>query len=468
MNQFENIKYIYLLGIGGIGMSALARYFNQSGLEVYGYDLTPSPLTKQLENEGISITYTDDAEQVPDKLVLDINSTMVIFTPAIPKDNKLYNFFIEGEYLMLKRAKVLGIIANGYKTIAVSGTHGKTTNSCTIANIFKEAGIDGFAFLGGISKNLGSNLMLPTQKESFTNHDTLLVAEADEYDRSFLWINPFATVITYVDADHLDIYKTRDEIIKAFNTFAQSTHRNGFVVVNKKIDSLIDTAGIRKITYSDTDTTADYYAQNIRLENGTYTIDANTPSGVIKDITIGAKGKVNIENTMACIAVCQNMDIKLSGIKKGIATFKGVLRRMDIHVDTPEMVYIDDYAHHPRELEATITSAKQLYPGRKTLGIFQPHLYTRTRDFAQGFAQSLDLLDEVILMDIYPAREKPIEGVTSEMIAGLMKNKNVKILNEIPQIINYIRQNNIKLLLTLGAGNIDKIVKPLTEAFSNI
>lgn len=468
MNKFENIKYVYLLGIGGIGMSALARYFNMSGLSVYGYDLTPSPLTKQLENEGISITYIDDPEQVPDPLVLDINSTMVIFTPAIPKDNKLYNFFIEGEYLMLKRAKVLGIIANGYKTIAVSGTHGKTTNSCTIANIFQEAGIDGFAFLGGISKNLGSNLMLPTKKESFESSETLLVAEADEYDRSFLWINPFATIITYVDADHLDIYKTREEIIKAFNTFAQSTHRNGFVVVNKKIESMIDTAGIRKITYSDTDTTADYYAQNIRLENGTYTIDAFTPSGIIKDITIGAKGKVNIENTMACVAVCQNMDIKLSGIKKGIATFKGVLRRMDIHVNTPEMVYIDDYAHHPRELEATITSAKQLYPDRKTLGIFQPHLYTRTRDFAEGFAQSLDLLDEVILMDIYPAREKPIEGVTSEMIAKLMKNKNVKILNEIPQIINYIRQNNIKLLLTLGAGNIDKIVSPLTEAFSTI
>lgn len=468
MNQFENIKYVYLLGIGGIGMSALARYFNEGGFEVYGYDLTESPLTKQLQSEGITITYTDDTEQIPDKIVLDVKSTMVIFTPAIPKNNKHFCFFSEGEYLMLKRAKVLGIIANGYKTIAVSGTHGKTTNSCTIANIFQESGLDSFAFLGGISKNIDSNLLLPRKQESFSNPETLLVAEADEYDKSFLWLNPFATIITYVDADHLDIYKNRDEIITTFNQFAQSTHRNGFVVVNKKIDNLIDTAGIRKITYSDTDTTADYYAENIRLDNGTYTIDAHTPWGVVADITIGAKGRVNIENTMACIAACENIGIKMSGIKKGIATFRGVKRRMDIHVQKPDFVYIDDYAHHPRELEATITSAKQLFPGKKSLGIFQPHLFTRTRDFAEGFAQSLDLLDDVILMDIYPAREKPIEGVTSKMIADLMKNKNVIILNELSQIISYIQQKNVKLLLSLGAGNIDKIVKPLTEAFSNL
>ena len=468
MNQFENIKNIYLLGIGGIGMSALARYFNAGGFSVYGYDLTETDLTRQLQSEGISITYQDDTEQIPDEIVLNNKDTMVVFTPDIPKDNKLYNFFIEGEYLMLKRAKVLGIIANGYKTIAVSGTHGKTTNSCTIANIMREAGLDSFAFLGGISKNLNSNLMLPSKTESFSNSDTLLVAEADEYDRSFLWINPFATIITYVDADHLDIYKNREDIITTFNRFAQSTHHNGFVVVNKKIDNLIDTAGIRKITYSESDTSADYYAENIRLENGKYTINAHTPSGTVADITIGARGRVNIENTMACIAACQNIGIAMSGIKRGIASFKGVLRRMDIHVDTPEMVYIDDYAHHPRELEATITSAKQLYPDRRTLGIFQPHLYSRTKDFAEGFAKGLDLLDDIILMDIYPAREKPIENVTSQMIADLMKNKNVTIINEISQIISHIKQKNTKLLLTLGAGNIDKLVKPLTDAFSKL
>ncbi len=316
MNQFENIKYVYLLGIGGIGMSALARYFNEGGLEVYGYDLTESPLTKQLESEGITITYDDDIDRIPDKLVLDIKSTMVIFTPAVPKNNRHFCFFSEGGYLMYKRAKVLGMIANGYKTIAVSGTHGKTTNSCTIANIFQEAGLDSFAFLGGISKNINSNLLLPRKSESFTNPDTLLVAEADEYDKSFLWLNPFATIITYVDADHLDIYKNRDEIIETFNQFAQSTHHNGFVVVNKKIESLINTGGIRKITYSDTDTTADYYAENIRLDNGTYTIDAHTPSGVVSDLAIGAKGRVNIENTMACIAACENIGIKMSGIRK--------------------------------------------------------------------------------------------------------------------------------------------------------
>lgn len=468
MNQFENIKNVYLLGIGGIGMSALARYFNAGGFNVYGYDLTETSLTRQLQSEGISIIYQDDPQLIPDELVLTNKSTMVIFTPAIPKDNKLFNFFIEGEYLMLKRAKVLGIIANSYKTIAVSGTHGKTTNSCTIANILKESGLDSFAFLGGISKNLNSNLMLPSKTESFSDSETLLVAEADEYDRSFLWINPFATIITYVDADHLDIYKNREDIVDTFNRFAQSTHHNGFVVVNKKIDSLINTEGIKKITYSESDPSADYYAENIRLENGKYTIDAHTPLGTVTDITIGARGRVNIENTMACLATCQNIGIKITGIKQGIATFKGVKRRMDIHIDTPEMVYIDDYAHHPRELEATINSAKQLYPNRKTLGIFQPHLYSRTRDFAEGFAQSLDLLDDIILMDIYPAREKPIENVSSQMLANLMKNKNVIILNEITQIISYIKQKNTKLLLTLGAGNIDNLVKPLTDAFSKL
>ncbi|MCQ2974505.1 MAG: UDP-N-acetylmuramate--L-alanine ligase [Bacteroidales bacterium] len=466
MNEFEDIKYIYFLGIGGIGMSALARYFNAYGLEVFGYDLTPSNLTKQLESEGINIIYQDNTDLIPDKCILESKKTLVVITPAIPKGNKLFEFFQEGQYCILKRAKVLGMIANCYKTIAVSGTHGKTTNSSVIANILQQSDNECFAFLGGISKNINSNLIIPKNKENINNSDTLLVAEADEFDRSFLWLNPFITIVTYVDADHLDIYKNRQDIITTFNSFVQSTHKKGFVIVNKKIEDKINTDGIKKLTYSDTNTSADYYATNIRLNDGKYTIDAHTPEGIIKDITIGARGKVNIENTMACIAATQCAQIKPSIIKKGIETFKGVVRRMDIQIQTKDFVYIDDYAHHPAELTATINSVKELFPNEKITGIFQPHLYTRTRDFAVEFAKALDLLDYVVLLDIYPAREKPIEGVNSQMIANLMNNKNSIILNNNDEIINFIRQKNTKILLTLGAGNIDKLIKPFVDEFS--
>lgn len=464
MNNFNNIDKVYIIGIGGIGISALARYFNAAGKLVAGYDLTRSELTDTLETEGIKITYNDDIKTIPQEFLESSENTMVIYTPAVPQSNTIFSYFTTHGYTIHKRAKVLGMIANNYTTIAISGTHGKTTNSCVIANIIRCAQKDGFAFLGGISNNLGSNLMLPENKERYSQKNTLLVAEADEYDRSFLWLNPKVAVITYVDADHLDIYKDRNDIVETFNKFASQCEKDGVVIVNKQIDNLINTSVIRKMTYSETDNSADYYAQNIRLENGVYTIDVSTPKGELTDIRIGAKGRVNVENTVACVAAAQQAGIDDKSIKDGIATFRGVKRRMEYHVQKPNLVYIDDYAHHPREIAATIKSVRELFPGKKLFGIFQPHLYTRTRDFAQGFAESLDMLDELILMDIYPAREKPIPGVDSQMIAALMHNCKVSLINDKEKIIKKIFEEKVEVLLTLGAGNIDRLIEPITKA----
>ncbi|MBQ1698371.1 MAG: UDP-N-acetylmuramate--L-alanine ligase [Bacteroidales bacterium] len=467
MNKFEQIDNVYILGIGGIGISALARYFNALGKAVSGYDLHRSELTERLAKEGMTISYTDSVDTVPSPCIDSRERTLVVYTPAVPVTNNIFSYFKSHGYDMRKRAQVLGMIADNYTTIAISGTHGKTTNSCVMANILQCAGKDGFAFLGGISRNIDSNLMLPAAKSQYSNPQTLLVAEADEFDRSFLWLSPKIAVVTYVDADHLDIYKNRDEIINTFNQFVQKCRPDGVVIVNQKIESLIKTEGISRFTYSEGDNGADYYATNIRLNGGVYTIDAVTPKGIISDVTIGAKGRVNIENTMACIAAAQAAGIDTDHIKEGIATFKGVNRRMEMHVNTPEVVYIDDYAHHPAELAATIKSVRELYPGKKLTGIFQPHLYTRTRDLADGFAESLGMLDELILMDIYPARELPIPGVDSQMIASRIKGCKVSLVSDKNKIIDLVSGGNVEVLLTLGAGNIDSLVAPITEALSH-
>ena len=468
MNHFDKINYVYFLGVGGIGMSALARYFNFCGKKVFGYDLTASPLTLKLEQEGISVVYSDDVSLIPKECLAYKDQTMVVFTPAVPQDNKIFGYFAVNRFFMLKRARVLGMISDNYSLIAVAGTHGKTTTSSVIANILRCNSRNSFAFLGGISKNLDSNLMLPENKEAFDDKKSLLVAEADEFDRSFLWLTPQISVITYVDADHLDIYKDRDDIIETFNRFAQKTNPSGAVVVNKKISDLISLTNIKKIIYSESDSESDYYAENIRLENGSFIVDACTPFGVIKDIKIGAKGRVNIENTMACIAACKLAGIDDKIIKEGIEGFCGVKRRMDFQFQNSSTVYIDDYAHHPRELSSTISSVRELFADRRLIGIFQPHLYSRTRDFATDFAKSLDLLDSVILMDIYPAREKPISGVDSRLIAGQMKNKNTCLINDKDKIIEKVlEQKDGSVILTLGAGNIDRLVQPLKQALEN-
>lgn len=467
MTNFDNIENVYFIGIGGIGMSALARYFNVTGKNVAGYDRTASALTQDLQNEGIAVSYQDDVETIPNNFVKNAEKTMVVFTPAVPQDNKIFSFFAQNKYFMLKRARVLGMISDNYKTVAVSGTHGKTTVSSMMSNILMQANKDNFAFLGGISKNLNSNFRLPINKQKLNDNNTLLVAEADEFDRSFLWLKPYISIITYVDADHLDIYKDRNDVVETFNKFATLNKNDGYIIVNKPLEKIINTSSTKKLTYSANDKTADFYAINIKLNDGQYTIDAVTPNGTIKNITLGARGKVNVENSMACVAATYCLNLTEDEIKNGLQSFTGVKRRMDFHVKTDKIIYIDDYAHHPREIEATVNSVKELFPSKKLTGIFQPHLYTRTRDFAADFAKSLSLLDNIILMDIYPAREKPIEDVNSQMLASLIKNKDVKIINDVDKIISTIKNNNTEILLTLGAGNIDKLIKPLTENLKN-
>ncbi|MCQ2249532.1 MAG: UDP-N-acetylmuramate--L-alanine ligase [Bacteroidales bacterium] len=466
MNFFDNIDNVYFLGIGGIGMSALARYFNKLGKSVSGYDLTRSDLTDRLVSEGISISYADSVDSIPAGVRNNLDRTLVIYTPAVPVTNEIFVYLQQSKVEMHKRARVLGMIADNYSTIAVSGTHGKTTNSCVIANILSCAGKDNFAFLGGISRNIDSNLMMPEARERFESADTWLVAEADEFDRSFLWLHPKITIVTYVDADHLDIYKDRNDIIQTFNKFVDQNSEDGVVILNKVVDPLVRVEKCRKVTYSESDASADFHAANIRLSNGVYTIDAVTPEGVISDITIGAKGRVNIENTMACVAAAVSAGISHDSIRQGIASFKGVKRRLEFHVQKAGCTYIDDYAHHPRELMATIKSVRELFPGKRITGIFQPHLFTRTRDFAEGFAESLDLLDDLILMDIYPAREKPIPGVDSKMIAGLMHNKNVTLMSDHKQIVDKVLADKAEVVLTLGAGSVDKLIAPLTKALN--
>lgn len=466
MNNFDKIENVYFLGIGGIGMSALARYFNAAGKRVFGYDLTRSSLCERLEKEGMLISYVDDVASVPAQCMAE-TKTMVVFTPAVPKDNKIFQYFAGHKYFMLKRARVLGMISDNYKTVAVSGTHGKTTVSSVISNILKTSGNDAFAFLGGISKNLDSNLMLPENQQSYSDSQTLLVAEADEFDRSFLWIKPYVSVVTYLDADHLDIYKDRNDIIETFNTFVSQGMKDGYVVVNKLIEDLIDTKGIQKYTYSVCDTSADFYAENVVLTNGIFTCNIHTPQGVIENVEVGARGRVNVENSVACAAAAFCLGISFQNIADGISSFRGVKRRMDFHVHNDDFVYIDDYAHHPRELSATISSIRELFPDKKLTGIFQPHLYSRTRDFASEFAHSLDLLDNVILKEIYPAREKPIPGVTSSLVAGLMKNKNSIIINDDKKILEFLSENKPEVLLTLGAGNVDKLIGPITNLFKD-
>jgi len=460
MNNFDKIDYVYFLGIGGIGMSALARYFNSLGKKVYGYDKEQSNLCIALENEGMNIIYQNDSLLIPLEILSHKEKVMIVFTPAIPKDNKLFSYFATNRFFMLKRARVLGMIADNYTTIAISGTHGKTTISSLMNNILMQAGKDNFGFLGGISKNIDSNLLLPKNQERFLDKNTLLVAEADEFDRSFLWLHPFVSLITYMDADHLDIYKDRQDIIETFNKFANQICQDGYLVINHQIKDLVNVQR-KKYTYSIEDKDADFFANDISLENGIYTISVKTPSGIIDNLTLGARGKLNVENSIACVAICFCLGLTEDEIRGGLESFSGVKRRLDFHYQDNDIVFIDDYAHHPKEISSTIDSIKELFPGKKITGVFQPHLFSRTRDFASEFAHSLDKLDNLVLKEIYPAREKPIEGVNSLMLKRMMKNKNVVIINDDSKILEHLQQQKPEVLVTLGAGNVDKLIAPI-------
>lgn len=453
----RNITHIYFLGIGGIGMSALARYFNAMGKQVSGYDKTSTKLTDELTAEGIDIHFEDNVNLIPEPFKsLDKSRVMIVYTPAVPKNHTEYIYFNNNGFNIKKRAEVLGLITESARTIAVAGTHGKTTTSSLVAHILKVAGLDPSAFLGGITQNYKTNLLLSSTLNSDKDKG-MVVVEADEYDRSFLTLHPEIAVITSVDADHLDIYGDKSHVEESFSMFADLVEKK--LIVKKSIADKIRSSK-NPITYSVDDHYADYHASDITIEGGFYYYNIHTPRMILKNCMLGLPGKHNVENSIAAAAIACELNISEVYIKEALRTFGGVKRRFDYQVKTDKLVYIDDYAHHPEELKATINSAKEMYPGKKVTGIFQPHLFSRTRDFADDFAKSLDLLDECILLEIYPARELPIEGVNSQMLLDKMRSPD-KMLCQKNELLEEIGKRDIEVLLTMGAGDIDTFVEPI-------
>lgn len=464
--DLSKIHSVYFLGIGGIGMSALARYFNAMGKKVAGYDKTPTILTDELIAEGIDIHFEDHIRNIPTyikALPFDVDNILIVFTPAVPKDHSEYVFFNLNGFNIKKRAEVLGMITQTEYTIAVAGTHGKTTTSSLVAHILKSAGLDPSAFLGGISQNYNTNLLLSerlkVQNDSSDNVH-LVVVEADEYDRSFLTLHPEIALITSVDADHLDIYGDAGQVEESFSLFAKQVKSK--LILKKNIVSKINSDGKIPITYAVNDDSADYFAHKIRIENGFYIYQIVTPFTVFENITLGLPGLHNVENSVAAVAIACQLNVSESVIRESLASFKGVRRRFDCHIKTEKLIYIDDYAHHPEELKAAISSAKEMYPGKKITGIFQPHLFSRTRDFADDFARSLDLLDECILMEIYPARELPIAGITSQMLLDKMKLSDKRICQK-EDLLAELANKNLEVLMTMGAGDIDTFIEPIKK-----
>lgn len=442
-------KNIYFIGIGGIGMSAIARYFKFKGLNVTGYDKTESALTDALQKEGIDVHYEDNTDFIPK----DVENTLVVYTPAIPHDMGELVSVQEHGYKVLKRSKVLGEITDGERCLAVSGTHGKTTTSTLTAHILKESGEGCSAFLGGISKNYDTNLLM--------SHTDTVVVEADEFDRSFLQLHPEIAVITAMDADHLDIYGDLNHVHEAFKAFASQVH--GTVIAKLGLDITPADTSAKILTYHYNDSSADFYARNPKPDSlGYFSFDLVYPGGVIENVKCGTPGWVNVENSIAAAAICLTYGINPEKIRKAIGTFQGVKRRLDIHLNTEKLSYIDDYAHHPKELSTAISSMRDIFPGRKLTAVFQPHLFTRTRDFADGFAEALSKVDKLILLDIYPAREEPIPGVTSEIIFDKVTAPE-KVLLKKEELMDYLAKEPLDVLVTFGAGNIDRFIGPITE-----
>jgi len=458
VKDLSNIKYVYFLGIGGIGMSALARYFNACGKVVVGYDKTSTPLTDELKSEGIKIHFNDDVDAIPEavKQVEDKEAVLVVLTPAIPKAHAEWNYFISNGYTIVKRSQLLGLLTADQETMAVAGTHGKTTTSSILAFILSTAKENCTAFLGGISSNFNSNLLLGNANEK--NH--LIVVEADEFDRSFLTLFPKYAIITSMDPDHLDIYGTDAEIKATYQKFAEQVKRDGLILIKKGLP--IKNTEAKILTYSIDDSQADYFAENIMVKEGFYYFDLVTPGYKIEKLKLGLPGRHNVENALAASALAIEVGIDLSSIQEALLNYKGVKRRFEVQVRNENITYIDDYAHHPTELVAAIQSAKELYPGKKITGLFQPHLFTRTRDFADGFASALSMLDTIYLLDIYPAREEPIAGIDSNMLLGKITNQD-KMLVSKTAFIEQIRSRKPEVLMTLGAGDVDQLVNPLVQ-----
>jgi len=454
MTALKDIEGIYFVGIGGIGMSALALYFSRGGFIVGGYDRSETALTNSLSAQGCFISYKDDVRTIPSLFTgnRDKKKILVVYTPAVPHDNRILSFFIKNHYLVRKRSEILGEISTLTDTLAVAGTHGKTTISTMIAHLLKQSHVDCSAFLGGISKNYNSNLLVGEGKYT--------VMEADEFDRSFHRLKPLIAVITSVDADHLDIYGNHESMIKAYNEFCTVIRPGGKLVINNRIKNLIAVPeGIEEFTYG-FDPDCDYRTIEIKQHTGYYTFNIKTPDGILTGLHFPFPGLINIENLTAAVAVAVMCGVTEQEIRKAILLFQGVKRRFDIRLNMPGLTYIDDYAHHPEEIRACIRSVREFFPGRKITGIFQPHLFSRTQDHAAGFAETLDELDEVILLPVYPARERPVPGVTSRLIFDKMKMENKRMM-EMNEITGALDKDELDVLITIGAGDIDKLIGPI-------
>lgn len=448
-----NWESIYFIGIGGIGMSNLARYFLSKGRRVGGYDRTESALTRSLQEEGAFIHYVDDIDAVPASF-LDKEKTLVIYTPAVPSCHSELLYFKKNGYVVMKRAQLLGEITATSDAICVAGTHGKTTVSSMIAHLLRQSHVDCSAFLGGILKNYNTNLLL-------SDKSNITVVEADEYDRSFHWLKPWIAVVTSADPDHLDIYGTEEAYRESFEKFTSLIRPDGHLIMKKGIPMTpCSDESVKIWSYSESE--GDFHAENIRIGNGEIVFDLVTPSGVVKDISPGIPIKINIENGIAAGAAAMLCGATPEEVREAIHTFKGAGRRFDFHIKSEQVVFIDDYAHHPKELAAAIESIKAIYPDRKVTAVFQPHLYSRTRDFAGEFAESLSLLDDVVLLDIYPAREEPIEGVTSKIIFDKIKSAE-KVLCRKEELTRLLREKDVEVLVTFGAGDIDRLLPEIAQ-----
>ena len=449
MKGLTNIQAVYLIGIGGIGMSGLARYFAAQGKIVSGYDRTSTELTNELESAGISVHFQDNVSAIPYEFK-NTDNTLVIYTPAVPSNHSELNYFRNNGFEVLKRSQVLGELSKTYNTVAVAGTHGKTTTSSIVAHLLRSSSKDCNAFLGGISTNYNTNLLTSTSSN-------LMVVEADEFDRSFLTLSPDIAIVTSVDADHLDIYGSADEILNSFQDFTERITENGTLIYRLGLP-FSDTKK-KNFTYS-LNEKCDYYISNISVESGKYKFDLHSPSGTMKDLTFGMPGLHNVENAVAAFAAVDQLGLSEAEIRIGLASYKGVKRRFEVHINTEQLVYIDDYAHHPTEISACVSSVRELFPGRKVKGIFQPHLFSRTKDHMNEFAETLSTLDEVTLLEIYPAREEPIIGITSSALLEKVTAQN-KGLQSKTAVLDAITASNTDVLLTMGAGDIDQLVSPI-------
>lgn len=454
----NTLKAVYFIGAGGIGMSALVRFFLSKGKKVAGYDRTPSELTQKLNEEGAAIHYEENTALIPDDFKQP-ETTLIIYTPAIPANHQELTYFRENGFEIQKRAQVLGMLTRTERGMCVAGTHGKTTTSTMAAHLLHQSHVTCNAFLGGISKNYGTNLLLSDKSD-------LVVIEADEFDRSFHWLTPYATVITATDSDHLDIYGTHEAYVESFRKYTSLIRPDGYLIIKKGIDLQPDVQpGVTVYTYSNDE--GDFHAENIRIANGEITFDFISPLGNIADIRLGVPVYVNIENGIAAMALAQIGGATAEEIRTAMATFQGVDRRFDFKIKNDRIVLLSDYAHHPAEIRQSVTSIRTLYPDKKITAIFQPHLYTRTRDFYKEFADSLSLLDEVILLDIYPAREQPIPGITSQLIYDNLRPGIEKCLCKKEDLLDLLKNKHLEVLITLGAGDIDNYIPQISELLKN-